>query len=68
MILLFSFTVNAKVDQNQEITIKDVVTGGNINPGVALNLLQQIIIADGVKRAREAEKAQENKEAEKPQQ
>lgn len=47
MLLTFTFTVNPEKNE--------VAFAGNINLQEALNLLQQIVIADAVNKAREAD-------------
>ena len=53
MLLTFTFTVDP---ERQAVTY-----AGNIGLQEALNILQQIVIADAVNKAREAEKAGQTK-------
>lgn len=59
MIILFSFVINADIEKDQEIIIREYITSGNVNPNIAYNLLQRIIIMDAEKRAREKAKEEE---------
>ena len=48
MIILFSFTINQET--------KEAVFSGNIEPQVALSLLQQIVVGEAIKKASQAQK------------
>lgn len=48
MMLTFTFTINPET--------QEAVFAGNIEPQAALNVLQQLAIADAIKKARQGDK------------